>query len=66
MNSTQVFLFIVDTRSFTRNLEGEFVRLFRDNFSQSFSIIPASIASQQKIYQTTRSNIAFLSLEEEF
>lgn len=40
--------------------------LFRDNFNQSFSIIPASIASKQKIYQTTRSNIAFLSLEEEF
>lgn len=66
MNGTQAFLFIVDTRSFTRNLEGEFNRLFRDNFSQSFSIIPASIASKQKIYQTTRSNIIFQNLEEEF
>lgn len=42
------------------------MRLFRDNFSQSFTIIPASIASRQKIYQTTRSNISFPSLEEEF
>jgi hypothetical protein len=66
LTSTQVFLFIVDTRSFTRNLEGDFVRLFKDNFKQSFSIVPAAIAAKQKIYQNTLTNIHFGSLEEEF
>jgi hypothetical protein len=66
INSTQAFLFIVDTRAFTRNLEGEFVRVFKNNFNQSFSIIPASIASKQKIYRTTRTNFHFPTIEEEF
>lgn len=64
--NTQVFLFIVDTRSFTRNLEGDFIRQFRDNFKQSFSIVPAAIAAKQKIYQNTLTNIHFASMEEEF
>lgn len=62
LSSTQVFLFIVDTRSFTRNLEGDFVRLFRANDKQSFSIIPASIAEKKKVYQNTLTNIHFASL----
>lgn len=66
LSSTQVFLFLVDTRSFTRNLEGDFVRLFRDNHKQSFSIVPASIAAKHKIYQNTLTNIHFAGLEEEF
>ncbi len=66
MNATQAFLFIVDTRSFTRNLEGNFIRLFKDNFRQSFTVIPASVASKQKIYQNTKTNIVFKSLQEEF
>jgi len=63
LSDTECFLFIVDTKSFTRTIEGEFVRLFKDNFKEHHNIVPACITSKTKIYQTTKTNIKFPSIE---
>jgi hypothetical protein len=42
------------------------VRLFKDNFEESYTIVPSCITSRTKIYQTTKTNIKLASIEQEF
>ena len=66
ISSTDTFLFIAETKTFARTLEGDFKRLYADNYNESFTIIPACVASKEKHYQTTRSTHKFKSIEDEF
>ena len=64
--ATDTFLFIADTKTFARTIDGEFKRLFADNYNESFTIIPACVASKEKHYMTTRSVHHFKDVEDEF
>ena len=62
ISATKVFLFLTETQSFCRTIQGEFLPLFKDNYHQDSTIVPGSIASSQKAYQTTQTLIHFQSL----
>jgi hypothetical protein len=62
ISSADTFLFIAETKTFARTLEGDFKRLYADNYNESFTIIPACVASKEKHYQTTRTTHKFKSI----
>lgn len=47
-------------------MEGGFQRLYKDNYQESFIIVPACIASKDQHYITTKTTHTFQSLQEEF
>ncbi len=66
LSVTGVFLFLADTQTFSRTIEGDFIPLFRDNFKQSHTIVPGGVTSSSKVYRTTKTQLRFKSIEKEF
>ena len=66
IQSTTMFLFLAETQTFCRTVDGEFKPLFKDNFTHHNAIVPGSIVSSFKMYQTTKTHVHFKSIEEEF
>lgn len=51
---------------FIRCLDGSFTRVFSGDMMTTYSIVPAELVSNKKIYTNTPDNIFFNNLGEEF
>ena len=51
---------------FVRCLDGSFKRVYGSDQQTTYTIVPAEIVSSKKIYESTRDNVRFNCLEEEF